>query len=775
VGRLLRSFASRLMLLAVAASAGAALLVCAVLVSLNYVGMRDEAIRQLETQGAVIRTNTTAALAFSDPAAGEETLDSLHAVPEVAAAAIYDAEGKLFAEYRRSERSPRIPLGGPGRRIADGWLVLVDEIRQRDRPVGMLQMVYDMRSINARLRSNVLLSLVVSLLATAVATLIALRLQRVLARPVQELVTTARRVSAEKAYDARATKISDDELGQLTDAFNEMLDHIEEQSTSISEAHERFRVAVEAAPNAMVMVDERGRMLLVNAQTERLFGYTRDELIGGAVEMLVPERFHATHPGYRVGFFAEPKARPMGAGRDLHGRRRDGTEFPVEIGLNPIRTEDGVRVLSSIVDITERKRAEEERTRLLESEREARSEAERASQMKDEFLATLSHELRTPLSAVLGWAQVLRRGPLDAENVSEGLEVIERNARAQAQIIEDLLDMSRIISGRLRLDVQLVRVADVIEEALATVRPAAEGKGIRLLTMLDPQAGPVRGDPARLQQVVWNLLSNAIKFTPRGGRVQVALERINSHLEITVSDTGQGIDPEFLPIVFERFRQADQSTTRRYGGLGLGLALVKQFVELHGGSVRVQSAGPGSGSTFIVQLPLAVLHGTRPDGDTHPRRARALPLGQSAISLRGIRVLVVDDEPDARELIRRLLEDAEAEVLTTASAAEALEALEPWKPHVLVSDIGMSGRDGYNLIQEVRGRGAERGGSVPAIALTAFARSEDRTRALLAGYQMHVAKPVEPSELIASVASLAGVRSGPPAPASADGLNASRG
>jgi len=759
-----RSFGARLVLLVTIASGAAALLVCAVLVSLNYAGMREEAIRHLSMQGAVIRTWSTAALAFRDPAAGAETLAALNAIPEVAAASIYDADGELFAEYRRSQDAPEIPLAGPGHRSESGWFVLVDEIRQDDVVLGTLQLVYDMGAIESRLRRNVLLSLAVSLLATVVAMLVALRLQRVLAKPVEELVSTARRVSVEKAYDARATKITDDELGQLTDAFNDMLDHIQEQSVSISAAHERFRVAVEAAPNAMVMVDENGRILLVNAQTERFFGYSREEMIDSPVEMLVPERFHSTHPGYRLAFFAQPQVRAMGAGRDLHGRRKDGTEFPVEIGLNPIQTDEGMRVLSSIVDITERKRADEERMRLLDSEREARGEAERASRMKDEFLATLSHELRTPLSAVLGWAQVLRRGKLDAGGVAEGLDVIERNARAQAQIIEDLLDMSRIISGRLRLDVQLVKIAEVIEEALATVRPAAEAKGIRIQTLLDPRAGPVRGDPARLQQVVWNLLSNAIKFTPRGGRVQVALERINSHLEISISDSGQGIEPEFLPIVFERFRQADQTTTRRHGGLGLGLALVKQFVELHGGSVEVKSAGRGSGSTFVVQLPLAVVHEARLETDFHPRAARALPLGGSGISLGGVRVLIVDDEPDARALLRRLLEDSGAEVSTTGSANEALDTLEHFRPHVVVSDIGMPERDGYELIQDIRSRGPARGGGVPAIALTAFARSEDRTRALLAGYQMHVAKPVEPSELVASVASLAGVMSGPPPP-----------
>jgi CheY-like chemotaxis protein/nitrogen-specific signal transduction histidine kinase len=408
------------------------------------------------------------------------------------------------------------------------------------------------------------------------------------------------------------------------------------------------------------------------------------------------------------------------------------------------------------------KRAAEEREQLLHAERAARAEAERASLVKDEFLATLSHELRTPLNAILGWAQILRNRVQDDEELSEGLSVIERNTRVQTQLIEDLLDMSRIISGKIRLDVQQVDLQDVVKAAVASVRHSADSKGIRLQVVLDPLAGPVRGDPSRLQQCFWNLLSNAIKFTPKGGRVQVTLERVNSHLEACVIDNGEGIKPEFLPHLFERFRQADASTTRQHGGLGLGLSIVKHLVELHGGKVRAKSPGEGHGATFCIELPLMVVYPPPADGSReHPRgpsvsgdkAGGGMPSDHP--SLAGITVLAVDDEPDAAQLVKRLLESCGARVVTASSAAEALDLVVRRRPDMILSDIGMPGEDGYDFIRKVRALPADQGGRTPAAALTAFARAEDRTRALRAGYQTHVAKPVESTELTAVVASLA--------------------
>ncbi|CAN5718319.1 ATP-binding protein [soil metagenome] len=399
-------------------------------------------------------------------------------------------------------------------------------------------------------------------------------------------------------------------------------------------------------------------------------------------------------------------------------------------------------------------RAAEERKALLESERAARTAAERMSSIKDEFLATLSHELRTPLNAILGWAQVLRSGTRDGAEVLKGLETIERNARVQTQLIEDLLDMSRITSGKVRLDIQTILPASVIEAAVETVQPSADAKSIRLETFLDPSAGPVSADPGRIQQVVWNLLSNAIKFTPKGGKVQVVFERVNSHVEITVTDTGIGIRPELIPHLFERFRQGDASTTRHYGGLGLGLSIVENLVELHGGTVVISSQGEGLGTTVSVHLPLSVVHRAAEGERIHPKASRGQMTRVVTGELQGLAVLVVDDQPDARDLIRRVLEDSGATVVTAGSGDDALQLIAAQKPDVLVSDIGMPEMDGFELLRRIRGLGVE--GRIPAIALTAFARSEDRTRALRAGFLVHVSKPVDPAELVATVASVAG-------------------
>jgi PAS domain S-box-containing protein len=411
----------------------------------------------------------------------------------------------------------------------------------------------------------------------------------------------------------------------------------------------------------------------------------------------------------------------------------------------------------TLADVTDRKLAEVERQELLDSERAARSVAENASRMKDEFLATLSHELRTPLSAIIGWAQILTTPAARPADILRGAEVIQRNARAQSQIIEDLLDMSRIIGGKVRLDVEPLELSSIVQHAVDTARPTAEAKSIRLVAGIDPLEGsPVSGDPARLQQVMWNLLSNAIKFTPAGGLVNVVVERADTRLEIHVADSGEGIAPEFLPFVFDRFRQADGSTTRWHGGLGLGLAIVKQLVELHGGSIRVTSEGAGKGSTFVVTLPLVVAAEravASPALSAHSSTpARPATAVDACVELEGVHVLVVDDQVDVRELLTRVLEDRHAIVTTAGSAAEAFRKFEDQRFHILISDIGMPGEDGYNLIRRIRLLDEDRGGQVPAIALTAYARAEDRAKAIAAGYTLHVAKPVEPSELLTLVA-----------------------
>ncbi len=382
--------------------------------------------------------------------------------------------------------------------------------------------------------------------------------------------------------------------------------------------------------------------------------------------------------------------------------------------------------------------------------------AEEANRLKDEFLATVSHELRTPLNAIIGWAHLLRSKKFDEPTSARAMETIERNAKSQARIVEDILDVSRAITGKLRLEVQPVLPGSVIEVALDAIRPAAEAKEIRLQHILDPRAGPVSGDPNRLQQIVWNLLSNAVKFTPRGGRVEVRLERVNSHVEIIVSDTGQGIHSDLLPFIFDRFRQGDSTTTRQHGGLGLGLAIVRHLVELHGGSVHADSPGHGGGANFTVTLPLMAIY-SEPRSAARPQLSDLnAPAALEATRLSGIKVLVVDDEPDTCEVLKVMIEQYGGEVKTCASCREALETLKRWKPDVLVSDIEMPGEDGYQLIEKIRLLAPEQGGTIPALALTAYARVDDRIRALSAGYQMHLAKPAEPVELTVVITRLAG-------------------
>ncbi|MGB7926374.1 MAG: CHASE domain-containing protein [Pyrinomonadaceae bacterium] len=396
-----------------------------------------------------------------------------------------------------------------------------------------------------------------------------------------------------------------------------------------------------------------------------------------------------------------------------------------------------------------------ENVQLFESERRARAAAEESNRMKDEFLATVSHELRTPLTSILGWARMLRSGTLDEATSLRAVETIERNAKSQSQIIEDILDASRIITGKLSLDIQPVELVIVLESAINAVRPAAEAKGIQIETAFDANANRVAGDANRLQQVVWNLLSNAVKFTPTGGRVQVQLRQSDGYVEIVVSDTGQGIDKEFLPYVFERFRQADSSTTRQHGGLGLGLAIVRHLVELHGGTVTAESAGEGSGTRFTVRLPFAGRQ-AQPAGEAEeaPALSASAAVFDCQSSLAGLRVLVVDDEEDTLELLKMVLERCDMEVTTAASVDEAIKAFASAPPDVLISDIGMPVEDGYQLIRRVRAFAPDRGGGVPAIALTAYAGEADRKRMIASGYQLRLAKPVEPASLIRAIADL---------------------
>ncbi|HEV8426612.1 MAG TPA: ATP-binding protein [Pyrinomonadaceae bacterium] len=526
---------------------------------------------------------------------------------------------------------------------------------------------------------------------------------------------------------------------------------------------------IESADDAIISKTLDGIITSWNEGAQRIFGYTAEEVIGKAVTILIPEGHFDEEPvilaklraGQRIEHYETVRV------------RKDGHMIDISLTVSPIKGPDGKIIGASKIarDITEqlqaRRALDEASERLkvaLEEAKTARAEAERAaaeneglyrqaeesSRLKEEFLATISHELRTPLSAILGWARMLRLGQLSPEDTTKALDTIERNARAQAQLVDDLLDVSRIITGKLRMDVRPTDPNSFIDAAVEAVRPAAEARGVRVQRVVDTGLLSIPGDPVRLQQVVWNLLSNAIKFTPRDGRVQIRSERVNSHLEIVVSDTGQGISADFLPHVFERFRQADQKTSRLHGGMGLGLAIVRHLVELHGGTVHAESEGEGKGATFTVMLPITPLYQVDSSGGrVHPGAIDLLPADDSTDRLDGLTILVVDDEADTRDLLRQGLEYCGATVKVAGSAGEAIASLKVSVPDILISDIGMPETDGYDFIRQVRNLPQQRGAKLPAIALTAYTRVEDRLHALRAGYDMHVPKPVELTELVA--------------------------
>jgi PAS domain S-box-containing protein len=532
----------------------------------------------------------------------------------------------------------------------------------------------------------------------------------------------------------------------------------------VKEREAWLRTVMSSIGDAVITTDLEGRVTLINPVAQEMIGWTKAEAEGRPMMDVFPIINEQTR---------QPSENPVikvlreGPSADLADHTllvaRDGRETPVDGSAAPIKDEreNVIGVVLVFRDITERKRVEKERERLLRYEQEARREAEvsrrraeEASRLKDEFLATVSHELRTPLNHIMGWITMLRSGKLQSDKTQKAYDTIERNVRAQGRLINDLLDVSRIISGKLLIEPRQIEIAKVVEAAAESIGPAAVDKGVNFITTLVPEAGMVSGDPDRLQQAIGNLLSNAVKFTPEGGHVELRLTRVNSQIEITVSDDGQGINPDFLPYVFDRFRQQNATTARQHGGLGLGLAIVRHLVELHGGSVRVDSEGEGRGATFTITLPAPAAHAA-PSGEA--RRSSIIDEPHAGLpSINGVRVLLVDDLAEAREMITFALNSNGAEVRSAASAAEGLSMLGEWRPDVILADIAMPGMDGYTFIRKVRKLSKESGGTIPAATLTAYVGGKDRLKSIEAGYQAYITKPVEWDELIVIVASLAG-------------------
>jgi signal transduction histidine kinase/ActR/RegA family two-component response regulator len=627
----------KLLVLTLASSASALTLATLGFLAWDVSYFRAEIRRDVDAQATIVAANSTAPLAFMDNRAAGETLSVLRLRPRVAMACLYARDGSLFATYHRTADAA-CPAQPPARAVfdADTYDALTPVMMGGER-LGTLYISRDMNDLYDRLRVGLIA--VAGLLAVMAALLIARRLQRVIATPLLHLADTARAISSGRDYTLRATAHSQDEIGVVVYAFNNMLDRLAERNSELSRANADLAHEVE-----------------------------------------------------------------------------------------------------------ERRRVEVERTQALERERDA-------NRLKDEFLATLSHELRTPLNAVLGWARMLRSAPVEPQVRARALESIERNAHAQARLIEDLLEISRIVTGKLRIQVQQVDLATIVDAAVDVVQPAAAARRIRMTAEIAVRPAFTSGDPDRLQQVVWNLLSNAVKFTPEGGAVAVRLEG-GAGYRIRVTDNGQGIDTRFLPHVFEPFRQADGTTSREHGGLGLGLAIARQLVELHGGTISADSEGRGKGATFEVYLPSAL---AAPRAPASPQRDAPQPAPAiDSTLLKGVSVLIVDDEDDARLLLETTLKHYGADVMSADRASRAIELIEQRCPDVLLSDIGMPGEDGYRLIRRVRALASSRCAVVPAVAITAYASERDYQNAIEAGYQEHVAKPFDPDRLVTIVARLAG-------------------
>lgn len=532
----------------------------------------------------------------------------------------------------------------------------------------------------------------------------------------------------------------------------------------LREQHELLKVTLKSIGDAVIATDADGKISFINPTAEQLTGWLSEDACLKPIDEVFRIVNEETHETVESPFSAVMrKGATVGLANHTVLLSKTGAEIPIEDSGAPIKDTSGkiIGVIIVFHDVTERRRIEKEREQLLKREQAARSEAEAAGLLKDEFLATVSHELRTPLNAILGWSAMLRKEKMEETNVRNALGIIERNARAQAEIVGDILDVSRIITGKLRLQTHPLNLAPVVRTAVENISPAALAKTITIKLSLDEDAGQIVGDADRIQQIIWNLLSNAIKFTSSGGTIEIGLRRADTNVELQVRDNGIGIENHFLPFIFERFRQFDSSTTRKHSGLGLGLSIVRHLVELHGGTVSAESNGDLPGATFTVLLPLAneteqkILHSASDSTDKIEESAFSSNGGNTVSGLDNLRLLVVDDDADTLEIIKFILENAGAETKIAASAAEAFDIFQNWKPDVLISDLGMPDEDGYSLLRRIRALRAAEGGTIPAAALSAYTRNEDRDKALDAGFQTHIAKPVDPEQFVSLIAELA--------------------
>ena len=680
-------------------------------------------------------------------------LIAAHTFPPGWIASIYDRQGRVLA---RSDGGS-VGLGQPGTpamleavaRSTAGVLQLTTTDLQRfyagfarsNLSGWVVTVGVPLDPVEASLRRSLLLVAAAGALLTLLALGAALVIGRRIADPLVALAAAAPALVRGERVALAGTSAR--EISDLVAALKTAAADRESAQRDADEAHRLLRAVFGGTTDGVFVKDLAGRYVMINEAGARLIGKPVEDIVDhDDTSLFEPDSAARIAAQDReVIATGEPRAFENVSVATAAGDVRSylSTKTPYRDVTGRV-----VGVIGITRDITERRHAQEERERLLAA-------AEEANRTKDQFLAVLSHELRTPLNAVLGWVGMLRTMSLEPATSARALEAIDRNGRALAQLVSDLLDVSRIVSGKLRLDTRAINLVPVIEAALDAVRPSADAKGIRIQSVLDPRASPVLGDPDRLQQVVWNLVANAIKFTPRSGQVHVSLRSVDSHAEIVVSDNGVGIDALLMPYIFERFRQGDSSSTRAHGGLGLGLALVKHLTELHGGTVEADSLGEDKGATFTVKLPL-MGSGVRPT----PERGEAEgTFFEPSARLTGLRIVVVDDDPDSLDMLATLLRQQKAEVRTATSAAEALALVEAWTPDLVVADVEMPDEDGYSLVRRLRRLSPEHGGATPAVAVTAYGRVEDRIRSVSAGFDLHLPKPVEPAELIAVVANLA--------------------